>query len=713
MDVTELNGLLWVHFLQVVLVAGLVWLLSCWLPRGKAGRGKAGRSHLNHTLWALVLLKCMTPPVIPSSFGVFSWAGKSAYGLSEDVGGSALGNRKVTISEGSLNPIPGFPADQMSSQPVKRPTESQIIASNSREARSDFLIRRAQRVPWILIWFVGFIAVLGSFLVRLAFFWQWGVRKATTSGECGTADEVQQLAQQVAVDLGIRARPQVLVVDSLVGPAVFGLFRPTVILPKSIIVSLPIPELRALLAHELIHFRRGDLYWSLVQVAALSVSWFNPVAWFASKRFGIATELCCDEETLSSIGIKPKDYALCLISVLEQKQILRAAPLLPGIRPVEVTAKRLEKIMHFGHGSRRSPRWALGILCVGALLVLPGVPTSVAEETETEPVQGEQTVKGIAYEVQILEVPFEKLQGLTEGWTTMSETYRQSGSAMAALEMNAGEVIPAGYVAKSSHAIHLSPGLKEAEIKSLIEAGKMLASPTLLAMQGTASDIRIGNEVPFIASYQPVLTEEGKPSGTMQPIVKVLLEGLEFEVEGQLAKQESEVACKIRYRHSEVAKVSEFRMESDQGELVVQQPEVNEHEIQTSVRIPIGQTVALSAGSYHRIKSVEERKVPILGSIPYVGKLFKNSAAIGEDYSELILIRCKTVDLPTAMEADDSSPKYQKARATKGEVFPHPVIGLSNPKALEQLDNRALVEPGMLLPAYRGKLLGPEATTQR
>ena len=73
-------------------------------------------------------------------------------------------------------------------------------------------------------------------------------------------------------------------------------------------------------------------------------------------------------------------YALSLINALELCHQLRSSSLVPGVRPVDITAKRLERIMKLGQGShRRMPVgcWSLAILA--AALILPGAAGGLAQ----------------------------------------------------------------------------------------------------------------------------------------------------------------------------------------------------------------------------------------------------------------------------------------------------------------------------------------------
>ena len=66
----ELSGemILW-HLVQVTIVALLVWPLARFAAKKNA--------HVAHLLWALVLIKCVTPPLIAAPTSPFCWIGQS------------------------------------------------------------------------------------------------------------------------------------------------------------------------------------------------------------------------------------------------------------------------------------------------------------------------------------------------------------------------------------------------------------------------------------------------------------------------------------------------------------------------------------------------------------------------------------------------------------------------------------------------------------
>jgi TonB family protein len=129
------------------------------------------------------------------------------------------------------------------------------------------------------------------------------------------------LARTLAQALGIRCEVRVL--ESRPGgmPMTFGLVRPTIFLPPEA-VEWSEERRRIVLLHELAHVRRGDTATHLLARTALSLNWWNPLAWSAWREFLKERERATDDLVLNA-GARAPDYAGHL---LEVARTLQSAP---------------------------------------------------------------------------------------------------------------------------------------------------------------------------------------------------------------------------------------------------------------------------------------------------------------------------------------------------------------------------------------------------
>lgn len=86
-------------------------------------------------------------------------------------------------------------------------------------------------------------------------------------------------------------------------PAVYGLFRPVVLVPERLIAhGFAHDELRAIFIHELTHIQRGDLWVRLLQTILQVVYFYNPLIWLANARIRRVREQAVDETVLVALG---------------------------------------------------------------------------------------------------------------------------------------------------------------------------------------------------------------------------------------------------------------------------------------------------------------------------------------------------------------------------------------------------------------------------
>ena len=99
-------------------------------------------------------------------------------------------------------------------------------------------------------------------------------------------------------------------------PCLFGLFRPAIYLPQEWDRYCEYEEY--ILIHEWIHYRHGDVFWSLLRCVCLVLYWFNPLVWAAFNLSVRDSELACDEGVIAEIGQEArKSYGSMLLDLCE------------------------------------------------------------------------------------------------------------------------------------------------------------------------------------------------------------------------------------------------------------------------------------------------------------------------------------------------------------------------------------------------------------
>jgi hypothetical protein len=115
-----------------------------------------------------------------------------------------------------------------------------------------------------------------------------------------------------------------VLVSQSVGPAVLGVFRPAIVLPRWV-TELPRDQRELVLRHEEEHIRAGDLW--LLSVSLLSIVLFpwNAALWWQLSRLRTAVEMDCDRRVIRRADLRR--YAGLLLDLGQRGNALRLGAL--------------------------------------------------------------------------------------------------------------------------------------------------------------------------------------------------------------------------------------------------------------------------------------------------------------------------------------------------------------------------------------------------
>jgi len=150
-------------------------------------------------------------------------------------------------------------------------------------------------IPWetiiIALWMVGAVVFLICHVVKHKRFihsiWRWG--------EDVNDDRTLSILQRVKEEMSI-TKTICLQQSELVGsPLLTGIQYPRIMLPK---VDIPDDEMALVLKHELVHYKRKDVWYKGLVLFTVALHWFNPIVYVIARRIGIQCEKSCDDEVI-------------------------------------------------------------------------------------------------------------------------------------------------------------------------------------------------------------------------------------------------------------------------------------------------------------------------------------------------------------------------------------------------------------------------------
>jgi len=128
---------------------------------------------------------------------------------------------------------------------------------------------------------------------------------------------VDQLAS-ASKSFGLRKPPKLLEMDGNGSPMLVGILSPTIVIPATTLSRLDHSERAMVIAHELAHIRRGDLFWNLMAALVRAVFFFHPLVWIAERRLKLVQEVAADELAIRRQQDDPASYAALLVSIVSK-----------------------------------------------------------------------------------------------------------------------------------------------------------------------------------------------------------------------------------------------------------------------------------------------------------------------------------------------------------------------------------------------------------
>jgi beta-lactamase regulating signal transducer with metallopeptidase domain/protocatechuate 3,4-dioxygenase beta subunit len=195
---------------------------------------------------------------------------------------------------------------------------------------------------------------------------QWTVRRLVRRGvppesELGNVWEALQ-AEILATAPSRRRSARLLISNDLSCPIAVGIRRPAVLLPRSLVQSYTLEQLRPILVHELAHTVRNDAALRLVAALFQVAFYYQPLYWLLRREMRLCQEYLADAQAAVHAR-SASDYAEQLVALLKAAPARCRQPV-PGISIVARRSELYRRIQMLVRSPRKltahaSPRWNL------------------------------------------------------------------------------------------------------------------------------------------------------------------------------------------------------------------------------------------------------------------------------------------------------------------------------------------------------------------
>ena len=315
---------------------------------------------LRYALWLLVLVKLVLPPSLNSPTSLTS----NLQPLAKEALAAQMQKTQPTeVADSTLNLTPVFVLENESgtvpiplvvqAPPISVPlvvgespipANSDILPAEKENLSAESITVAAveesttQEAPTVapkvklhgkfyvmLVWTLGIWILTGWFILH----WRQLTRQVRNPSTTDTLpDWFFDSLRETAELLGLRRIPKVAVSSKIATPAVFVLFRPTLLMPTANLDKLSRRDGRHVLLHELAHIKRRDPLVHSFNLLLQIVYWFNPLLWLVRRQIQHLRELCCDATVAKILKENTMAYRETLFETAKR---LLAKPVEPGL----------------------------------------------------------------------------------------------------------------------------------------------------------------------------------------------------------------------------------------------------------------------------------------------------------------------------------------------------------------------------------------------
>lgn len=235
-----------------------------------------------------------------------------------------------------------------------------------------FCLKMEALLPFITIfWMLGLLCCFVYFLFglwQLYFLSQKGISPPSTTWQRQFDGLCQKMGISESVDLFIS--------NQVKGPITYRMFKPVILVPVSLFTGLTVPQIEAVLLHELAHIRRYDFIVNIFQGMIEILFFYHPAIWWISGKIREEREHCCDDLVLS-LQNDPFTYADALTQLQINHFLLKKNLAMSAKHNHSVFSKRIFRL--FGKYDQKQSLYK-SLMLIGVLVLICSSHTIIASK---------------------------------------------------------------------------------------------------------------------------------------------------------------------------------------------------------------------------------------------------------------------------------------------------------------------------------------------
>lgn len=294
-----MGEMLWQSSLLILILSGIDFLLKKWIwPQ------------VRYTLWLLVLLKLIIPPTFALDTSIIS---RVQPRITEQM------NQYINtdfFQTGSNEEMSHSYKIQHESQDISSSQELNSPIGHSKNRMFSFMS------IFFLIWIGGIFILFAILFGKMMRLRRWHDQQ----DEHSIPEWFHQLLFETSQKLGLNHLPAIVFHNKAKTPAVYGLFRPVMLLPANYFDNLTHEQAQHVLLHELAHLKRGDLWLHGLCLFLQIFYWFNPFLIWVRRQMKHVREICCDLTVAQILKEKTKAYRITLLNTARELLTERVEP---------------------------------------------------------------------------------------------------------------------------------------------------------------------------------------------------------------------------------------------------------------------------------------------------------------------------------------------------------------------------------------------------